>query len=148
MFLFPLTNESEHLDLECVWVQIVWWRASDWIWWTCLCGGWTMVTEKPLYLELSWHLIGEAWRSQTNSDCTIWGLWGRHVGVFGGVSVWLFNETWAFPLYKWTNQGGGDDWGGRGQRSWCQLPPISNHFRLSGWLGQRVETLGHSRPLL
>lgn len=39
------------------------------------------MTEKSLYLELSWHLKGEAWWSQTNFDCTIWGGWGSHVGA-------------------------------------------------------------------
>lgn len=39
-----------------------------------------IVTEKPLYLELCWHLKGEAWWSQTNFDCTIWGGWGSPVG--------------------------------------------------------------------
>lgn len=44
----------------------------------------SMVTEKPLYWELSWHLIGEAWWSQTNFDCTMWDGWGSHVGVLEG----------------------------------------------------------------
>lgn len=47
-----------------------------------------VVTEKPLYGELSWHLVGvgDAWWSQTYFDCTIWGGWGSHVGVSDG---WL-----------------------------------------------------------
>lgn len=55
-----------------------------------VCGGWSImimmsiVTEKPLSWELSWHLIEEAWRSQINFDCTVWGGWGSHVGVLAG----------------------------------------------------------------
>lgn len=44
----------------------------------------SMVTEKPLSWELSWHLIEEARRSQINFDCTVPGGWGSHVGVLAG----------------------------------------------------------------
>lgn len=69
-----------------------------------------------LYWELSWHLLGEAWWSQT--DLIVLSGEG---GAFGRVSAWLFNDTWTFPLYKWTNQGGDDDDGGDGQTSWCHF---------------------------
>lgn len=66
----------------------------------CLCDGWSVlmrmstVTVKPLSLELSWHLTGEAGRSKINFDCIIGGMEegrggreGSHVGVFRRASA-------------------------------------------------------------
>lgn len=46
------------------------------------------VTEKPLHWELCWHLVGEAWWSQTNFDCTILGRVGETMlGFQKGICV-------------------------------------------------------------
>ncbi len=104
-----------------------------------------MLTEKPLYWELSWHLIGEAWWSQTNFDCTIWGGWGSHVGVVEGYQC---DYLMKLELSLCTNGQTkvvvrmGVSGGQTSRGHFLHLPPF-----LGCWDGS-VETSGHFRPLL
>lgn len=96
-----------------------------------------MVTEKPLYRELSWHLVGGAWWSQTYFDCTVRGGFGSHVGSMGAHVIIELNSS--LPFVQMENQGGGDKASpGTSKPQADAITPISLHCRLAQVRGLRL----------
>lgn len=103
------------------------------------------VTVKPLSLELSWHLTGEAGRSKINFDCIIGGMEGA--GAVGREAMLGFfaghrrddysDESRAFPLYKWMHQGDGGDAGSSGWGLCCKIVVLCSCLHFSFQFSQK-----------
>ena len=109
--------------------------------------------RKAFNWELSMHLIGKAWWSQTHFDCTIWGREGKPWCFFGRVSNSVVIK-WNLSLSFVQMEGVGDDGGVRVQTKQPQKPPWLDFMPLpqpppvTGCRCGSNRRLGHSRPLL